>query len=127
MDINKIFTALNGFPKSCWWLLLLLTRYSWICFQFKSKSLWTDLTDWQSLTKLETILQVQLQMPELLALLEQPDLVTLNVLVSWLTLLALRTSCLVTLLEPTGLLAINGLAIWVTLLILQTLCSVALL
>ena len=28
MDINKIFTALNGFVKSCWRLLLLLTSRS---------------------------------------------------------------------------------------------------
>ena len=38
-------------------------------------------------------------MTELLGLLEQTDLVTLNVLMSWLLLLTLRTLCLVTLLE----------------------------
>ena len=34
----------------------------------RSLSLWAGLTDWQSLTKLETGLQVELQMTELLAL-----------------------------------------------------------
>ena len=46
-------------------------------------------------------------MTELLALLEQSVLVTLNVLTSWLILLTLRT--LQTLLERTGLLTVNGL------------------
>ena len=49
-------------------------------------------------------------MTELLALLEQTDLVTLDVLTSWLTLLVLRTLRLVTILEQTGLLTIDGLA-----------------
>ena len=53
---------------------------------------------------------MELQTTELLALLEQTDLVTLNVLMSWLTMLVLRTLCLVTLLEQTGLLTIEGLA-----------------
>ena len=46
-------------------------------------------------------------MTELLALLEQTDLVTLNVLTSWLILLTLRA--LQTLLERTGLLTVDGL------------------
>ena len=46
-------------------------------------------------------------MTELLALLEQIDLVTLHVLTSWLILLTLRT--LRTLLERTDLLTVDGL------------------
>ena len=46
-------------------------------------------------------------MRESLALLEQTDLGTLNVLTSWLKLLTLRT--LRTLLERTGLLTVDGL------------------
>ena len=67
----------------------------------------TNRSNWQSLAKLETGLQVELQMTELLALLEQTDLVTLNVLTSWLILLTLRT--LWTLFERTGLLTVDGL------------------
>ena len=120
MDIIKIFTVLNGFVKSCWQLFLLLTSQSWGRFWFTSISLWAGLTDWQSLTKLETGLQVELQMTELLALLEQTVLVTLNVLtISWLILLTLQT--LQTLLERTGLLTVHVLMSWLTLLILQTL------
>ena len=48
-------------------------------------------------------------MTELLALLEQTVLVTLNVLTSWLILLTLRT--LRTLLERTGLLTVDGLRV----------------
>ena len=48
-------------------------------------------------------------MPELIALLEQTVLVTLNVLTSWLILLTLRT--LRTLLERTGLLTVDGLRV----------------
>ena len=47
-------------------------------------------------------------MTELLALLEQTDSVTLNVLTSWLIVLTLRT--LQTLLERTSLLTGDGLA-----------------
>ena len=46
-------------------------------------------------------------MTELIALLEQTDLVTLNVLTSWLILLTLRK--LGTLVERTGLLTVDGL------------------
>ena len=48
-------------------------------------------------------------MTESLALLEQTDLVILDVLTTWLTLLVLRTR-LVTLFEQAGFLAIAGLA-----------------
>ena len=58
----KIFTAINGFVKSCWRLFLLLTSCTWGQFRYTSISLWAGLTDWQSLTKLETGLQVELQM-----------------------------------------------------------------
>ena len=81
MDIIKIFTALTGFVKSFWRLVLLLTSCSWGRFQFISISLQAGLTDWQSWTKLETGLQVEVQMTELFALLEQTVLVT-NVLTS---------------------------------------------
>ena len=124
MDIIKIFTALNGFSKSCWRLFLLLTSCSWERVQFTSISLRAGLTDWQSLTKLETGLQVELQMTELLALLEQTVLVTLNVLASWLILLTLRT--LRTLSERAGLLTVDGLTSWLTLLTLKTLRPVVL-
>ena len=63
-------------------------------------------------------------MTELLALLEQTDLLTLNVLTSWLILLTLRA--LRTLLEGTGLLTVDGLTSWLTLLTLQTLHPVVL-
>ena len=126
MDIIKIFTALNGFVKSCRRLLLLLTSRSWRRFRFTPKSLWTGLPDWKSLTKLEARLKVELQMTESLALLEQTDLVILDVLTTWLTLLVLQTR-LVTLFEQAGFLAIAGLASWITLLTLQILRSVALL
>ena len=119
MDIIKIFMALNGFVKSCWRLLLLLTSCSWGRFQLTSISLRAGLTDWQAVTKLGTGLQVELQMTELLALLEQTVLVTLNVLTSCLLLLKLRT--LQTLLEMTDLLTFNGLMSLLTLLVLQTL------
>ena len=46
-------------------------------------------------------------MTELIALLEQTDLVTLIVLTSWVILLTLRT--LRTLVERTGLLIVDGL------------------
>ena len=62
----------------------------------------------QSPTKLEKGLQVELQMTELIALLEQTDLVILNVLASWPILLTLRT--LQKLVERTDLLRVNGLA-----------------
>ena len=62
----------------------------------------------QSPTKLEEGLQVELQMTELIALLEQTDLVILNVLASWLILLTLRT--LQKLVERTDLLRVDGLA-----------------
>ena len=62
----------------------------------------------QSPTKLEKGLQVELQMTELIALLEQTDLVILNVLASWLILLTLRT--LQKLVERTDLLRVDGLA-----------------
>ena len=62
-------------------------------------------------------------MPELIALLEQTVLVTLNVLTSWLILLMLWT--LQTLLERTGLLIV-GLTSWLTLLTKQTLHPVVL-
>ena len=42
-------------------------------------------------------------------------------LLSWLTLLALQTLCLVALLEKKGLLSFNGLVDWLTLLVLETL------
>ena len=45
-------------------------------------------------------------MVKLLALVEQMDLVTLNVLTSWLILLTLRTLRLITLLERKGLLMV---------------------
>ena len=64
---------------------------------------------------------LELQMTELLALLEQIDLVTLNVLISWLILLVLWT-----LLERTGLQTVDGLTSWLTLLTLQKLCPVQL-
>ena len=67
---------------------------------------------------------LELQMTELLALLEQIDLVTLNVLISWLILLMLWT--LWTLLERTGLQTVDGLTSWLTLLTLQKLCPVQL-
>ena len=124
MDIIKIFMALNRFVKSCWQLFLILTSRSWGRFRFTSISLRAGLTDWQSLTKLETGLQVELQMTELLALLEQTVLVTLNGLTSWLIPLTLRK--LQTLLERTGLLTLDGLTSWLTLLTLQTLGQVVL-
>ena len=62
----------------------------------------------QSPTKLEKGLQVELQMTELIALLEQTDLVILNVLASWLILVTLRT--LQKLVERTDLLRVDGLA-----------------
>ena len=99
MDIIKLFTGLSSFVKSCWRLFLLLTSCSCAHFLSISISLQTGLIDWQSQTKLEAGLLVELQMTELLALLEQTELVTLNVLTSWLLLLALGTLCLVTLLE----------------------------
>ena len=67
------------------------------------------LAEKESRTKLETGLQVELKMTELLALLEQTDLLTLNVLTSWLTLLTLRALRWVTLLERAGLLTGDGL------------------
>ena len=115
-DVIKVLTALNGSVKSCWQLFLLLTSCSCGRFRFTSVSLRAGFTDWQSQTKLETGLQVGLQTTELLALLEQTDLVTLNVLTSWLILLTLRT--LRTLLERTGLRFIDGLTSWLTLLVL---------
>ena len=63
-------------------------------------------------------------MTVLFALLEQTNLVTLNVLTSWLILLTLRI--LQTLLERTGFLTVDGLASWVTLLTLQTLRPIVL-
>ena len=99
MDIIKLFTGLNSFAKSCWRLFLLLTSCSCARFLSISISLQTGLTDWQSQTKLEVGLLVELQMTKLLGLLEQTDLVTLNVLTSWLLLLTLRTLSLATLLE----------------------------
>ena len=60
-------------------------------------------------------------MTELLALLEQTGVVTLNVLSSWLILLTLQT-----LLQRAGLLAVDGLTSWLTLLTLQTLHPVVL-
>ena len=48
-------------------------------------------------------------MVKLLALLEQMDLVTLNVLTSWLILLTLGTLRFITLLERKGLLTVDGL------------------
>ena len=119
MDIVKIFAALVDFVKSCWQLSLLLTSCSWGRFYITSVSLGTDLNDWQSLTKLETGIQVELQMTELIALLEQTDLVTWNVLLSWLILLMLQT--LRTLVGRTGLLTVDSLTSWLTLLTLQTL------
>ena len=113
MDIIKIFTVLNGFVKSCLRLFLLLTSRSWGRVRLTSISLRAGLSDWQSLTKLETGLQVELQMTELLALLEQTDLLTLNVLTSWLILLTLRA--LRALLEGAGLLTVDGLTSWLTL------------
>ena len=71
MDIIKIFTALNGFVKSCWRLFLLLTSRSWGRFRFTSISLQASLAGRESLTKLETGLQVELRMTELLALLNK--------------------------------------------------------
>ena len=62
-------------------------------------------------------------MTELLALLQQTDLVTLNVLTSWLILLL---SILQALLERPGLLTVDGLTSLLTLLTLQTLRPVAL-
>ena len=96
-----------GVLKSCWQRFLLLTSHSWGCFRFTSISSWAGLTNWQSLTKLGTGLQVEIQMTELLALLEQTDLLTLNVLTSWLILLMLWT--LQTLLQRTGLPTVDGL------------------
>ena len=61
-------------------------KFQWRHFGFTSKSLRAGLTDWKSLAKLETRLQVELQMTELLALLEQTDSVTLKVLTSWKTI-----------------------------------------
>ena len=118
MDIIKIFTALNGFTKSCWQLFLLLTSCSRGRFWFTSISL-REGSDSQSLTKLQTGLQVELQMTELFALLEQTVLVTLNVWTSWLIPWTLET-----LLERAGLLVVDGLTSWLTLLTLQTLRSV---
>ena len=66
-------------------------------------------------------------MTELLALLEQTDLVTLNVLTSWLILLTLWTLRWVTLLGRAGLLTVDSLTSWLTLLALQTIRLVALL
>ena len=120
MDVIKIFAALTCFLKSCWRLFLLLTSRSWGRFWFKGISLRKQ---W-SLTKLETGLQVELQMTELLALLQQTDLVTLSVLTSWPILLTLRA--LQTVLERTGLLTVDGLTSWLTLLTLQTLRPVLL-
>ena len=96
---------------------LLLKKCSWGRFQFTSISLWAGLTDWQSLTKSETGLQVELHMTELLALLEWTDLVTL--------LLMLWT--LQKLLERPGLLTVDGLVSWLILLTLQALLPVLLL
>ena len=48
-------------------------------------------------------------------LLEQKDLVAVNVLTSWLTLLVLRTLCLDILLEQAGLITVDGLACWLVL------------
>ena len=45
MDIIKILTALNGFVKSSWHLLLLLSSRSWGRSRFTSKSAETGLTD----------------------------------------------------------------------------------
>ena len=56
----------------------------------------------KSLTKLEIDLHVELQKTELIALLDQTGLLTLNVLASWLTLLLLQMLRLVTLLEQTS-------------------------
>ena len=91
-------------------VVLLVTSCSWGRFWFTSISLRTGWTDWQSLTKLETGVQVELQMTELIGLLEQTDLVTLIVLTSWLMLLALRT--LRTLVERTCLLTVDGVNGW---------------
>ena len=119
MDIIKIFTTLISFVKWCWWLSLLVTSRSWGRFRFTSISLWTGLTDWKSLTKLETGSQVELQMTELIVLLEQSNLVKLNVLTTWRILLMLRT--LWTLGERTGLLTVDGLTSLLTQVTLQTL------
>ena len=116
MDIIKIFMA-----------LLPLASRSWGRFWFTSVSLQTVSTDWQFLTKSETDLKVELKMTELLAILEQTNLVVSNILTSWPTLLALSTVLSVTLLEQTGLLTTDGLTSWQTLLTLQTIRSVALL
>ena len=56
----------------------------------------------ESITKLETDLHVELQKTELIALLDQTGLQTLNVLASWLTPLLLQMLHLVTLLEQTS-------------------------
>ena len=126
MDLINIFMALNGFVKLCWGRLFLLRNHLRGCLWFTSVSLWTGLTDWQSLTKLETGSQVDLHMTGLHALLEQTGLLTLNVLMSSLTMLLLRSLRFV-ILQQTGLLTIDVLTSWLILLTLQTLCSVALL
>ena len=51
--------------------------------------------------KIRNDLHVELQKTELIALLDQTGLLTLNVLASWLTPLLLQMLCLVTLLEQT--------------------------
>ena len=81
-DIIKIFTVLNGFSEPCWRLLLLINS-SRGRFRFTSISLRTGLANRQSLTNLETELQVELQMTGLFALLKQTNLLTLNALTSY--------------------------------------------
>ena len=150
MDIIKIFTTIIDFVKSCWWLSLLVTSRSWRRFRFTSLSLWTGLTDWQSLTKVKTGLQVELQMTsncitgterftnikcfnqlantaELWTLAERTGLPTVDGVTSLLTLVTLQTLRPFVFLEQTLLLTVNGLMSLVTLLALETLRLVVLL
>ena len=116
----------HGFAEP-WWKELLLTNRSRGRFRFTSISLRTGLTDSHSLTNLKTDQEVELQMTGLPGVLEQTSLLKLNVLISWLTLLSLRTLRLSTLMEQINLVTFDGLTSLLKLLTLQTLHSVTLL